>query len=237
LRVARGRKTLGILGGMGPLASAALVQTIYEQNITVPEQDAPACVLYSDPRVPDRTRAILDGEDGLMGAWLTEALERLDRLGADKMVIACFTSHAFVSRLPAALARKLISLLDLTVNAIEAEPGPCLLLCTTGCREAGVFRRHARWGAVEDRVLLPDARDQARVHEMIYALKANGDRGAAAAEVSGLLRKYGARAFVAGCTEFHLLTRYLDAAPQQEAVRGIDPLLVLARDLRRWLEE
>ena len=48
-------ESLGILGGMGPLTSAEFLKTIYEVNISGPEQDAPACVLYSDPSVPDRT--------------------------------------------------------------------------------------------------------------------------------------------------------------------------------------
>lgn len=236
LREPQRRKTLGILGGMGPLASAALVQTLYEHNITVPEQDAPACVLYSDPAAPDRTRAIITGEDGPIRAWLTAGLETLGRLGADKIVIACFTSHGFLPSLPASLQRNLISLLDVMVHAIEANPGPSLLLCTTGSRRAGLFSRHARWPAVERRVLLPDDQDQARVHELIYALKANGDRLAIAAEVSALLRKYGAGAFLAGCTEMHLLTRYLEAASPTVALKAIDPLLTLAKDLRRWLD-
>lgn len=54
-------KTLGILGGMGPLASAEFLRTLYELNITYPEQNSLSCILLSDPTIPDRTQAILDG--------------------------------------------------------------------------------------------------------------------------------------------------------------------------------
>ena len=48
-------KLLGILGGMGPLASAEFLKTIYEYGTRDLEQRSPACILYSDPTFPDRT--------------------------------------------------------------------------------------------------------------------------------------------------------------------------------------
>ncbi len=54
-------KRLGILGGMGALASAELLYTVYRLNTTEPEQGSPVCLLYSDPSIPDRTGAILRG--------------------------------------------------------------------------------------------------------------------------------------------------------------------------------
>ncbi len=42
-------KLLGILGGMGPSASAEFLKTIYEYGISDLEQRSPACSLYSDP--------------------------------------------------------------------------------------------------------------------------------------------------------------------------------------------
>ena len=49
------RTILGILGGMGPLASAEFVRSVYELNVQTKEQASPVCVLYSDPTIPDRT--------------------------------------------------------------------------------------------------------------------------------------------------------------------------------------
>ncbi|HEY0783486.1 MAG TPA: aspartate/glutamate racemase family protein, partial [Thermoanaerobaculia bacterium] len=64
---------LGILGGMGPLASAEFVHTLYRLHLNGPEQGAPACVLLSDPSFPDRTEAILRGESEDLTARLTAA--------------------------------------------------------------------------------------------------------------------------------------------------------------------
>src|SRR5947209_1078897 len=92
-------QSLGILGGMGPLASAELLQSIYQFNLKGAEQNSQVCVLYSDPSMPDRTQAILDGSDDVMLERLTEALEKLCGLSVCKIVITCVTSHHLLSRL------------------------------------------------------------------------------------------------------------------------------------------
>ena len=55
------RKIMAIIGGMGPLASAAFLSSIYERSLRAEEQLSPRILLLSDPSFPDRTRAILDG--------------------------------------------------------------------------------------------------------------------------------------------------------------------------------
>src|SRR5437764_219943 len=85
--------TLGLLGGMGPLASAEFIATLYHLNLVEPEQESPSCILLSDPTFPDRTEAILAGDTGLLALRLEQALQRLVDLGADWIVIACVTIH------------------------------------------------------------------------------------------------------------------------------------------------
>src|SRR5262245_32754287 len=128
------RRILGILGGMGPLASAEFLQTLYRWNIVEPEQDAPACVLLSDPSFPDRTEAILSGSTGALAERLTRALEELCRMGADRILIACVTIHHVLPEVPEPLQRKVISLIDLAVEEALAAPRPRLLLATVGTR-------------------------------------------------------------------------------------------------------
>ena len=100
------RKLNGILGGMGPLASAELVSTIYRESRFDREQEAPACVLYSDPSVPDRTSAILAGDVEPVAARLAEGIEALLGMGAHRVVIACVTAHGILSHVPEELRRQ-----------------------------------------------------------------------------------------------------------------------------------
>ena len=78
------QKVLGVLGGMGGLASAEFVKTIYEFSgeLSLPEQAGPVVAMYSDPAFPDRTEAFLRGETQPILTRLIDALDRLDRMGA-----------------------------------------------------------------------------------------------------------------------------------------------------------
>jgi aspartate racemase len=78
------KPVLGVLGGMGGLASAEFVRTVYEISgeVCSREQDAPVVVMYSDPTFPDRTEAFLRGETQPLLNKLIEALELLNSMGA-----------------------------------------------------------------------------------------------------------------------------------------------------------
>jgi aspartate racemase len=105
------KRVLGVLGGMGGLASAEFVKTVYERSGEVcrKEQDAPAVVMYSDPAVPDRTEAFLRGETEPILKRLIDALELLDRMGASQFVICCMTIHYLMPQVPSTLRERIIS--------------------------------------------------------------------------------------------------------------------------------
>lgn len=224
---------LGILGGMGPLASAQFLDTVYLLNLREPEQRSPACVLYSDPTIPDRTTAILAGDTRELLAAFVAALEKLVDLGAERIVVACVTIHHLLPELPADLRRRLVSLVGLAFEEIAAHPRPLLLLATNGTRKARIFERQEGWEKVAPwvRGLEPD--DQERVHRLTYRLKANQPPGPAMAELEPLLPKYGAEGFLFGCTELHLLSRAIERETGAFDPRIVDPLLLAARDFAR----
>lgn len=225
--------TLGILGGMGPLASAEFLQTIYELNPAPAEQHQPACVLYSDPSIPDRTEAIARGDDDLIVAALSAALERLTALGVDAVVIACVTAHHFLPRLPARLRARVLSLIDVTFMELAERAEPHLLICTTGTRAARIFERHERWPVLGRWFIHPGDDDQRRIHQAIYRIKQDGVVGPAADFFEELRGRYGAAGLLAACTELHLVIRHARRHGRGEHWM-IDPLWCVARDYRRW---
>ena len=62
---------IGVLGGMGPMASAEFLKTVYTCCRGEVEQEFPVVMVYSDPTIPDRTSAFRAGRDN-------EVLEPLD---------------------------------------------------------------------------------------------------------------------------------------------------------------
>ena len=221
---------LGIVGGMGPLASAEFLKTLYEENRFEVEQAAPACFLLSDPAVPDRTEAIIRGKEEEVTRWLEFALHRMQNLGARRVVIACITMHHFLGHLPPSLQSMILSLVDLALDEVIDSGGRWLLLTSTGTRRTEVFERSDRWRKAQPHVVWPSVSDQKELHDAIYQLKKHGGVDQAAALCERLVRfsDYGVEGFVAGCTEFHLVTKHIQLKPTQERIRIIDPLFLVA---------
>ncbi len=227
-RAASPRALLGIVGGLGPLASAEFLKTLYEENPFEVEQEGPACLLLSDPNVPDRTEAIIRGNEEPVTHWLEGALKRMQSLGARRVVIACITMHHFLGRVPTPLRDMAVSLVDLALDEVIASGGRWLLLCSTGTRSTGIFERSERWRAAAPHLVWPSQSEQTELHAAIYRLKKQGKVAEAAALCEQLCKAHGADGFIAGCTELHLVTKHLLLKPPQERVRTIDPLFLVA---------
>lgn len=227
------RPLLGIVGGMGPLASAELLATLYRLDPPEREQDAPRCVLLSDPAFPDRTEAILQGDTAELSRRLAEAVASLVELGAARVVVACFTAHRVLPELPAELRAQVISLVDLVIEELLPAPmepmGPprsWVLLATAGSYRGRVFVGHPRWPEVAGRVELLEERDQEALHGALYRLKRGEPPAAALGLVRQLRERYGTAGAIFGCTELHLLQRHL---AEDDRAGVVDPLLTLAR--------
>ncbi|MFD7900794.1 aspartate/glutamate racemase family protein [Kitasatospora sp. NPDC059747] len=223
---------IGVIGGMGPLASTELLNTVYGLEPPEHEQLAARILLWSDPAVADRTTAIQSGTVGLVRDALEDSVERLLTAGADVVVVACITAHPAIRLLPEALRSRCVSLVDLVFEQLAERPGRHLVLCTRGSVLAGVFTGHERWPQYAQRLVLPDEADQEQLHHHIYRLKRNADRLPTVDFVRGLLPKYRASAFVAGCTELHLVTRAIEARGLTRHLPSIDPMTVIARRIR-----
>lgn len=219
---------LGIVGGLGPLASAAFVKTIYDQRRGCVEQDQPRLVLWSDPSVPDRTTSLRDGLDEKIGVEIARAVDKLLLVGASRIVLCCVTAHAVLGTLSARARASLISLLDVIDTEVAASGSPHLVLCTSGARAAGLFDAGPR-----DLLVFPGEADQERVHDLIYQLKQSRMPAGLPATLAGLRHAYGVAGLVFGCTELHLVARSLSqsatASDGRAAGSIVDPLTSIAR--------
>jgi aspartate racemase len=223
------RQLWGIMGGMGPFASAEFVKTIYELCPEGQEQFAPPLILWSDPRMPDRTDCILDGRQELLLEKLTESLERLVACDVTDIVICCVTIHQVTDLLPQALRSRIVSLLDIIFEDVLKSQRRYLLLCTSGTRKVRLFENHRLWNSTQGRIVLPSEKDQERVHELIYRIKQNKHCAADVAFLNDLVRSYGVDSFIAGCTEIHVLVRdYGLTRGFAQPGPCIDPLMVVA---------
>lgn len=227
------RNMLGVLGGMGPLASAEFVRTIYERTLGEREQDSPVVLLYSDPTFPDRTDAFLNDEPGVLLEQLIKSLYHLLEMGGSKIVICCVTIHYLLPKLPPDLRRRVVSLLDIIYEQVMNTTEPHLLICTTGSRKIGLFEKHSRWGQARDRISLLDDGDQGMIHDHIYHLKRNRDALELKPVLESLLDKYKVNSFIAGCTEIHMLAKHFAASDGPPQYSCVDPLAIIAEQIAK----
>jgi len=225
------KPVLGVLGGMGGLASAEFVKTVYELSGQVcrREQDAPTVLMYSDPAFPDRTEAFLRGETRPILTRLIDALGLLDRMGASKFVICCMTIHYLLPQLPGQLRERIISLPDVIFSAVESLQKPHLVISSTGTIKLELLERHPRWECAQNHFVFPSQTEQRKMHELIYEVKLNRNLKEARVYVENLMDRHGVNSFVAACSEIHLLAKQFEpSSPRQRGYGCIDPLGIIA---------
>lgn len=227
------REMLGVLGGMGPLASAEFLKTIYENNILGQrEQQSPKVIVYSDPTFPDRTEALLRGDYEILLDNLIAALYQLCELDVSKIVICCITSHYLLPKLPDELRDRVISLVDIIFKKILERQQKHLLICSTGTRKLEIFQNHILWQFAQDYIILPSEQDQNLIHQMIYYLKVNGEYQKCIPILETLKAKYNVQRMIAGCTEIHLLNKYFKTVTSRQKENDfLDPLTIIAEEL------
>ena len=222
--------TYGVIGGMGPLASAEFLKTIYEYSLDQREQESPIVLVYSDPTFPDRTDAFLAGRDDALLEQLTQVLSRLRSWDASKIVICCMTIHYLVPRLPAELQAGIWSMLDVIAENIEPGDEKHLLICSNGTRQMKLFENHPRWELLSQQLIMPSDEDQMRIHrDLIYPIKTNPDVSVSFPLLETMLKKYNVHSFVAGCSEIHMLSKHFLARKESNGYSCIDPLTIIAQ--------
>jgi len=221
-------RIIGVLGGMGPAATADFYQKIIRATPAKGDQDHLKVLIYSNPQIPDRTAAIQgEGPDPLPA--LVASAEVLVKAGASFLVIPCITAHHFYDRLQRALPVPILHIIGETSAAITAErPGVRLLglLATSGTVKSHLFESYLEPRGLT--VLSPDPEVQSGlVMQAIYAVK-GGDTSEAPRrlirEAAEHLILRGAEVVCAGCTEVPLILQDGDLS-----VPIVDPTLVLAQ--------
>ena len=224
------KKSIGILGGMGPMATADLFQKIVA--LTKADSDNGHIRIYIDnnPQIPDRTTAILKGGEDPVPQML-DALRHLEACGADCIVMPCNTAHYFLDRLQPETKIPFISILESTAKACAAAyPGKtACILATTGTLSTGIYEK----ALAQEKVacLLPSESHREILMDSIYRIK-GGEQLTDPAPFQGMLEELqaaGADYFILGCTELPL-------AVEQLSLSGnfIDPTLELAKAAIRF---
>lgn len=203
---------VGVLGGVGPLATVLFMERVVRRTDAARDQDHVDMVVLQHSTVPDRTAFVLGRSADDPGPVLAADARRLAEAGAGFLVLPCNTAHAFAGAILAATPVPLLSAVEVTVSAVRSSeawtgrfsgprPEAVGLLATEGTIASGVYAD--AFGAHGIKTLVPDVAGQATVTSLIYdGVKAGrGGDLTVLDDVVANLRSRGAGAIVLGCTE------------------------------------
>lgn len=199
---------LGVLGGMGPLATADFMRKLVEATPAARDQDHMPVFVHSVPQIPDRSESFLAGSDAPW-PFLLCGLRILEAAGAGAIAIPCNTAHLWHARLAAATGLEVLHIGHATSAAVTSHPAAFkrVGLMATSATIMGRIYQDALCAAGVD-VIVPSAHDQVElVTAGIAAVKA-GDLASAAPrlrEAAAYLVERGAQGVILGCTELPLV--------------------------------
>lgn len=208
-------KVLGVLGGMGPAASAEFMRILAARFPAHKDQDHPVVYLLSDPKIPDRSTAVTSGGED-PSPYIKADLDKLVSWGADILAVPCNSAHCFIDKFRSELRAPLVHIAEATLDAaVKAAPKGAWMVATLGTTRTGLYQALAKKRGY--RLVAPPDNIQQQIQEIIIHVKA-GDMPAAAAEMEDAVRalwRLEDMPVVTACTELPLAYDASDLSPQK----------------------
>ncbi len=225
---------LGVLGGMGPLATADFLKKLIEETPAQRDEDHIPAIVYSVPQIPSRPAAILAGGVSPLPAML-EGIRVLKHAGARVLAIPCNTAHYWFEELVRDGTLPIVHIAEAVLaelSAREFRAGNVGLIATEGTVAAGFFQQRLR--AIGLSIITSTEREQREwVLPAIDAVKRNALDLAhpLAVRACESLCERGADLVVLACTETPMA---MDHAPHSVTTRCVDATRALAKACVAW---
>ena len=219
-------QTLGILGGLGPMATVYFYDMLVRHTKATCDQDHLDVIINSRASTPDRTSYILGQSTENPFDIMARDAQRLVTFGADVLAIPCNTAHYFYDRLNETISVPILNMVEETV--LEAKARGCCrvgILATSGTVQTGTYSRMCERHGLE--FVCPDETHQQDLMNVIYGDIKQGKRPDMARffAVADSLKRQGCTRMILGCTELSIIKK--DA--QLDAFY-IDSMSVLAKN-------
>ena len=217
------KKTLGILGGMGPLASEFFLRLVIERTKATRDGDHLDIIMSSVASTPDRTDFLTGKSEKSPVPAMLSAIDLLAHGGAETIAVPCNTAAAFHVEMQKHSSAEIPNIVEKTVGYAEFLGAERLfVLATSGTVVSGTYQRECKKRGIE--ALFPSEADQTLISDEIYTKIKAGRR-----DVNKIYRIANAAlsdcdAVLLGCTELSTI----DFSFFSDCGRVIDSSRVLA---------
>lgn len=218
-------KRLGIIGGLGPMATAYFLQLIIEMTDAKTDQDHIETIIYNFPKTPDRTKYILGLSELNPAPEMIRIGKLLSEQQVDVLAIPCVTAHYFHVQMEEEIGLPVLHGIRKTAEYLKERNISCVgVMATDGTIQSKLFQTELEAQGIK--VVVPDKENQKKVMQLIYDDVKAGKRADMDKfrEVTSYLTGQGAEVVILGCTELSVIKR------DEKLKKGyLDVLEVLAR--------
>ncbi|KOS60064.1 amino acid racemase [Lysinibacillus agricola] len=218
------KQTLGIIGGVGPLATMFIGEMIVRRTKATKDQEHLHTIIDNDTNIPDRTAFILDNtKENPVPVIVTDA-KKLASVGADVIAIPCNTAHTFYDEIIEGSPVPVLHMIRETAKrAYDLGAERVGILATTGTLTSRMYQ-----DALEEYGITPVVPDdimKEKVMSIIYDyVKAGKDVSQEDwLPIEEAMLALNCDRIVLGCTELSIVNRDLKLSDKY-----IDSLIVLA---------
>lgn len=197
---------LGVIGGLGPMATAYFMEMVTEMTDASTDQEHIEMIIYSKPQIPDRTSYLLGKScDNPLDA-INEVANKLVSFGADVIAIPCITAHCFHNKLCENISVKILNAVDETTEELKKSGVKTAgIMATSGTMKCGLFQSALTKAGITP--VEPDEAIQSLIMDLIYKdIKAGKDPDKESFDrIKNYFTDKGATKIILGCTELSLL--------------------------------
>ena len=218
------KKKLGIIGGVGPLATMFIGEMIVRRTKAGKDQEHVHTIIDNDTSIPDRTAYILDTSKPNPIPVLQKDTQKLASYGADVICIPCNTAHSFYEDMQSVSTVPVLHMIRETANkALALGAKRVGILATDGTLFSKVYQT-----ALEEVGITPviaDTATQQQVMSVIYDYVKAGKEITPALwqPIEDAMMAQQCDRIILGCTELSIVNKELKLGAQY-----IDSLIVLA---------
>lgn len=201
-------KTLGVLGGMGPLATAYFMKITVDMTDAQTDQQHIPMIVYNHTTIPDRTEYILDNSNPNPVPILQNDAKLLEQAGVNVIAMPCNTAHNFFEQIQKSVSVPVLHIVEETVKYIARRDKKCKkigILATKGTLKSGVYQDFCEQYGLQ--AVLPTKAVSDMLMDIIYNKVKTGKK-VSVAEFLGIIddmRESGCDAVILGCTELSVI--------------------------------
>ncbi len=200
-------KILGVIGGLGPMATAYFVQLVTQMTDAVTDQEHIEMIIHSKPSIPDRTKYILGLSKDNPLPLLLSVEDSLIEQGANIIAIPCITAHFFQPELEKDGIEVVHAIRETALYLNEEKITKIGVMATDGTIQSKLFQQIL--GEYNIECIVPSESKQKMVMSLIYNdVKAGKEPDMEEFnQIREELKNNGAQIVLLGCTELSLIKK------------------------------